>query len=256
MTQPSTATQWVNEVDEVCEAVAGLEDLKNDYAQEQQQAAARPGTEEVFLSSYLMRVTGRIEDALGDFSQVSPTSFTGGDALISSYIRELEHILPEVGRLAEDVYLVSGQELRDRGRLIADLITSVEPEPDLTELVAADTGLQQAYQLASNCHFVERIRSASPSPLPLPAAADGSNVEACRDGQCQIAFSGYTDIPVGETLVLASIEFEDAVFRLADPDGGIGVLTISGQGVASNGDVVIEGIQIGEGVALVNISTW
>jgi hypothetical protein len=104
--------------------------------------------------------------------------------------------------------------------------------------------------------------SRSPSPSPtgaLPEAADGTDLDACYDGECEVLVTEPVDIPVDpavygfDTLSITAIE-EDLVTVVAVVPGGFASVNIGteGQGVVQG--VTVSASAIGKEGAVLSIS--
>ncbi|NUU26453.1 MAG: hypothetical protein HOV68_33855 [Streptomycetaceae bacterium] len=121
--------------------------------------------------------------------------------------------------------------------------------------------------------------SRAPSSSPPPSAADGANLDACRDGACQILVSGPATVPLdGSVLAELSVELKDgdvefnATPRPGSTVGGsisagcVAVIRVSGTGsgvstlcgnvdTANTGGLVVRALTVAAGSAVVDITT-
>lgn len=73
--------------------------------------------------------------------------------------------------------------------------------------------------------------TASPTPTPTPTAADGRDLKACADGNCEVELTGKAEIPVGgyggvDTLSVKKITAK-SLHLVNSGDGGSGTSEIS-----------------------------
>lgn len=118
---------------------------------------------------------------------------------------------------------------------------------------------QPIEQIATTSQMI--LQSSAPTTAP-PPAADGSNIGACYDGECEVAISESVRIPLDgrsgfDAVTVEAIESNNVRFRVGYPHG-------SGSGSASPGSTVtfkngtggirITVIAIDAGTAVIKIS--
>ncbi|MGH3912940.1 MAG: hypothetical protein ACRDTC_05970 [Pseudonocardiaceae bacterium] len=246
---PAPTRELVTWVDGVCEGTNLLEsaqarsrDQLADLNEPEIPPDLVPGIPSDFLiegkaMSYLVEAPRTMEVLSQHFTALPPAESPGGDELVTGFLGALNAIEPELTRLTGDVVLsLSPPEKVQRARQVAELIASMQPAgPDLPALVAEDPVLARAYELAPRCGSQVSAGTSTPGdasavPPTLPPAADGSDVGACRDGQCQIAVSEPVDIVIGSGTVSVSVEAGKVALRQTSPSGGSSVANLSGVG--------------------------
>lgn len=108
--------------------------------------------------------------------------------------------------------------------------------------------------------------SASPSPSPspsptgaLPEAADGTDLDACYDGECEILLTEPVDIPVDpevygfDTLSITAIDEELVTVKAIVP-GGFASVNVGTEGYGVVQGVTVSALAIGEEGAVLSIS--
>jgi hypothetical protein len=104
--------------------------------------------------------------------------------------------------------------------------------------------------------------SRSPSPSStgaLPEAADGTDLDACYDGECEILVTEPVDIPVDpevygfETLSITAIEEELVTVKAIVP-GGFASVNVGTEGYGVVQGVTVSALAIGEAGAVLSIS--
>jgi hypothetical protein len=66
----------------------------------------------------------------------------------------------------------------------------------------------------------------------LPAAADGTDVRACKDGTCQILVTGAVDVPVRKRVLQLALEDGGLTVTMQSTSGGRTIAGLGGVGGA------------------------
>ncbi|EHR61086.1 hypothetical protein [Saccharomonospora cyanea] len=183
------------------------------------------------LASYLSSVPGRVEVLVEPVAGLRDTGVPVADAYRSrllSALREARESLPHAASPL-DYYDLSVEELRARTREVADTVAAIAPrDPDLPGVARRDPALSAAYDLAPHCEPPEAPASASTTTLP--AAENGTDVDACEDGTCQIEVSAPVDVTVNGTRFTVAVSD-----RTVWISSGSGLIRLTGSGTGRFG---------------------
>ncbi|MFI9509011.1 hypothetical protein [Nocardia sp. NPDC052566] len=102
--------------------------------------------------------------------------------------------------------------------------------------------------------------TAAPTPTALPEAADGTNLDACVDGNCEVQIDGPTVIPISVPGRLDSLEVEaitatSVTLKVIMGSGTRGNATTGVGGTINFNGVVIRPIAIKDGSVVLSVAT-
>ncbi len=101
--------------------------------------------------------------------------------------------------------------------------------------------------------------STTPTTAAAPAAADGTDLGACADGECEVQVDGPAEIPVPAGSEIASLRVEDDGGRLAivieNAGGGGSVMSGTGSSVSSGSGYRVEAETVDDGSIILRIMT-
>ena len=131
-------------------------------------------------------------------------------------------------------------EQRRQAVKISALIGSIRaPHPGLHAVVAGNRALSPAYLRASLCHPAPGRpapgASGSTSPTQLPSAADGTDLAACTEGNCEVRITNTARITVAGLPVRVTVSSSTVTFQVTDPDGTQSLQTTGAGGSSSWG---------------------
>lgn len=187
---------------------------------------------------YLSFVSSSVSRLADEFGSMPESGIEDADRYVAGMAAELSRVEPEVARLAGDHFTANGltdAEVRRRVARVVELLGSVKPEgPDLPALVRESPEFAAAYELAPTCQPL--TPSSTGAPAPLPKAADGTDLAACADGDCEVDLRGKVEVRVGSFLFDVTVSGGTVTVTHDYGGGGGGQATLSGpDGEASFG---------------------
>ncbi|WP_173128987.1 hypothetical protein [Kibdelosporangium persicum] len=174
------------------------------------------------LGTYITSAGQPLTDVNSQLNNLKPTGIAEADAYrdqtLSAVTAALAKLPPPTAGSSEYFQLPFDQ-LKAKATEVADIVSTAKPkEPGLDAIVAKDKNLAEAHALAPAC---ER-----PQQTPT-TAADGTDLAACQDGQCQVLITGSADVTAaGSTFKIAvtssGVTVADATGALTLAPGGEG----------------------------------
>jgi hypothetical protein len=168
--------------------------------------------------TYLRSAGVGIETAIVE--ELPESGIEVADRYASSLLAELNRVAPEVDQIVGDTFDLDGkseQERRDIVRRVIDTLESVAPEgPDPHVLARQNREFAPVYDLAPRClPLAPPPSKPSPRNVPKSEAADGTDLDACYEGTCEVAIAGTYDVRVGSFVVVVLVADE---VRIVDRD--------------------------------------
>lgn len=219
--------KWVGYM---CVQTSALEDLRAESAADLKQIRNpdEAGSDaHLFAVSYLSRTPPAVDDVESALTELDPSGVPAADRLRNALLKKVKGVADHL----DEVSLIDAAV--DAEGIVADVDKRVQsltpPQPDLLALTKKDPQLAAAYQRAEQCSpdWNPDEEAASPTPTgPLPKAADGKNIDACSDGECEVLVTSSVWITANGVDVHVtpgddSVTFEtpSAVMRLGGQGG-------------------------------------
>ncbi|ROO82972.1 hypothetical protein EDD29_0460 [Actinocorallia herbida] len=103
---------------------------------------------------------------------------------------------------------------------------------NLGRAAAAASALVGMAAACAACEGVNDATAGGAARDGLPRAADGRDVRACFNGNCEILVDGRTEIPLNERFGFRTFSFDpaDSTWRYTYRTGGTGKMRVSGLG--------------------------
>lgn len=184
-------------------------------------------TDSAFMSdsgTYLRSVgDSTIESVAAGLDELPESGIEAADRYASSLAAELTRVGPEVEQLVGDTFDLdakSEEQRRDLIRQVIGKLESVAPEgPDLHTLARQNRELAAVYRLAPHCLPLAAPPSRpNPRNVPTTEAADGTDLNACADGACEVVIAATAEVAVGSYSV--SVIVGDDEVRVVDSYNG------------------------------------
>lgn len=255
--------------DGLCAAVTSLDTEKAEA-----QAAAEPspgGYTGPSADFYLTFVDSDVDMLVSALDELPESGVEAADRYVASFRAELQRIAPEITELVGDTWELTRMSEPQRVAIVAqvlELFESVDPEgPDLLTLVRENRDFREFYDLAPRCAPLEPPATTSaPDESDVPEnvlpedAADGTDLAACADGDCEVAITDRATVAVGDFTIDVTVVGEEVTTTQEFPGGGSGatVLSLGGSssfGVASGATVTMTLNGLHDDTAVLEFST-
>lgn len=235
--QPPSA-ELVDWVGDMCEATNALEDARTDSTAGLKKVRNPDGDStpaDFRASGYLSDTSGAVEDVQRDLDRLDSSGVPAADRLLAAWQKKLKVVGPEAHKLFWDADFDDYEKNAPAMDKLVQSLTS--PQPDLTALTEKDTRLADARRRAEKCAPdwkppAERVTPVRDPSKPLPKATDGTNTDACDDGECEILVTSEADITMNGLTVHVTVD-ENAVTLQA----GGAVSRMGGEGGGAVGEV-------------------
>ncbi|MFJ8076755.1 hypothetical protein ACIQ7Q_23115 [Streptomyces sp. NPDC096176] len=210
--------KWVGEM---CVSTSALEDLRTDSAADLKEIRnpdeVGPSAQ-LLAVSYLARTPPAVDDVESGLTELAPSGVPAADRLHDALLKKVQGVAAELDEVSPTAAMDDAEgSAAEVDRLVQSL---TPPEPDLSALTKKDPQLTAAYKRAEQCApgWTPDEDTASPAPDPtgpLPKAADGRNVAACSDGECEVLVTSTADITANNVNVHVSVGDDFVTFQTA-----------------------------------------
>ncbi|MFG2550159.1 hypothetical protein [Streptomyces sp. NPDC048581] len=245
-------TKWAGQM---CEATELFETAKTNSAIAVKDITDPPEDAligaEFTAMSYLWETSSSLDEVAGALNDVRPSGIAAADRLYDGLTEEVARVRPKVAGLSESGgYTSPAEDSVDRAGRVGDLVASLKtPRPDLPAVAAKEPELSAAYRAAPECA----------PPGPLPKAADGTDVAACADGDCEILVTKQVHLTVGAWKLRVSLTETKATVRNNDPGGAVGETSLASGGSGTfgdkNGELTVKAVAVNKDGAVLSFRT-
>ncbi|QKW53640.1 hypothetical protein [Streptomyces buecherae] len=251
--QQRALVRWAGQM---CEATKLFETMRKDSADKIKEITDPPAdaliAPDFIAMGYLSRTSSSLDEVAQKLDAVGSSGIAAADLLHDALVKEVHRVQPKVTGLTDSHEFTSpAEDASTRAERVGKLIDSLTmPEqPDLPAVVAREPKLSAAYRTAPSCAL----------PRPLPKAADGTDVDACADGGCEVLVTQQTHVTVGVWKVRVSLTETKATVRNLGAVGGVGETTLGAGGAGSFGDngaeLTIKAVAVSHKGAVLKFST-
>jgi len=252
--------------DTMCEATDLLTSTKASSAEDIKEIKDPP--EDAFFEpsfeadNYLHSTPSSLSQLSQQLADVRPSKIAAADRFSDRLSRNVGKVAPRITKMTESTLEWSDKKKVDRAERVAELIASVKmPEPGLPAVAKKDPKLAAAYHLAPGC-----VPPAKPSPSPkatgpLPEADDGKDLDACKDGKCEVLVTKPADIDVGDLTLHVIVKDGTVTLQHSSPSGGKGQITLTSEGGrgtfgdAGGGGTTVKAVGVRKSRAVLRVST-
>lgn len=246
---PAPTRDLVTWADKMCATVTSINGLSTDTADI---AGNDPRFASFELESYLSTTTSAISGGAAQIADLPPTGVKEADTFRDTLLTALRE---QVGKLPKDHSLSDPgplAALQDRVNVAKAAATAVKPKAEgLLDAVGRGPALAASYELAPSC--VPRDIAAKPKE-PL-TARNGTDLAACKTGNCQVLITGKADVTVGELTVTVSIRSGGLVLTTPSTRMSLGANGTGKIGTAGGPSVVFKLAGVEGTTAVLDIST-
>jgi hypothetical protein len=191
--------------------------------------------------SFLSSAGSNFATLVTTLEELPVSGVDAADGYAASLAAELARVLPEIERLAGemwDAYSMSEVDRIDRVTRIVEQLETVDPEgPDLRTLVRETPEFAEFYELAPNCQPLDPPSTpptSTPRNVPPDEAEDGTDLAACADGDCEVAITGSATVTVGDFTLDVTVAGDEVTTMENFAGGGSGTTVLGGIGGASS----------------------